>query len=31
MNLYKLPANPKDQEAYPIYGNIATRALVAML
>ncbi len=31
MNLYKLPANPKEKEAYPIYGNIATRALVALL
>jgi chemotaxis protein CheD len=31
MNLYKLPSNQKDQDAFPIYGNIATRALVAML
>jgi chemotaxis protein CheD len=31
MNLYKLPANHKDQDAFPIYGNIATRALVTLL
>jgi chemotaxis protein CheD len=31
MNLYKLPANQKDQDPYPVYGNIATKALVIML
>jgi chemotaxis protein CheD len=31
MNLYKLPANHKDQDPIPIYGNIATRALVTLL
>lgn len=31
MNLYKLPVSKNDQSPYPIYGNIATKALVIML
>jgi len=31
MNLYKLPANKKEQDTFPIYGNVATKALVIML
>ncbi len=31
MNLYKLPAKGKKEKAVPIYGNVATRALVTMM
>ncbi len=31
MNLYKLPAKGEKEKAFPIYGNVATRALVTMM
>ena len=31
MNLYKLPMKGSNEKAYPIYGNVATRALITMM
>ena len=31
MNLYKLPVKGTKEKAFPIYGNVATRALVTMM
>ncbi len=31
MNLYIFPANEEKDQAFPIYGNVATRALVSMM